>query len=43
MLPWANLLLAEKADAQALANAFSSIGKFAIKKKAGDKDQLFSR
>eukprot|EP00775_Hariotina_reticulata_P007255 gene7255-7468_t len=34
--------LQEKADAQALANAFSSIGKFVIKKKAGDKDQLFS-
>ena len=34
--------LEEKAQAQAFANALATIGKFALKKKAGDKDQLFS-
>eukprot|EP00882_Tetradesmus_deserticola_P000979 GHRQ01001060.1.p1 GENE.GHRQ01001060.1~~GHRQ01001060.1.p1 ORF type:complete len:194 (+),score=89.05 GHRQ01001060.1:444-1025(+) len=33
--------LEEKAQSQAFANALSTIGKFALKKKAGDKDQLF--
>ncbi|KAF8065656.1 KIN4A [Scenedesmus sp. PABB004] len=33
--------LEEKAQAQAFANALATIGKFALKKKAGDKDQLF--
>ena len=33
--------LEEKAQAQAFANALATIGKFAIKKKAGDKDQIF--
>jgi large subunit ribosomal protein L9 len=37
------LCLQEKAQAQAFANALSTIGKFALKKKAGDKDQLFGR
>lgn len=32
----------EKAQAQAFANALSTIGKFVLKKKAGDKDQLYS-
>lgn len=35
--------LEEKAQAQAFANALSTIGKFALKKKSGDKDQLFGR
>lgn len=35
--------LQEKAQAQAFANALATIGKFALKKKAGDKDQLFGR
>eukprot|EP00878_Enallax_costatus_P001610 GHUV01001761.1.p1 GENE.GHUV01001761.1~~GHUV01001761.1.p1 ORF type:complete len:200 (+),score=67.40 GHUV01001761.1:203-802(+) len=33
--------LEEKAEAQGFANALATIGKFALKKKAGDKDQLF--
>jgi hypothetical protein len=32
----------EKAQAQAFANALGTIGKFIIKKKTGDKDQLFA-
>jgi len=32
----------EKAQAQGFANALSTIGKFVLKKKAGDKDQLYS-
>ena len=35
--------LEEKAQAQAFANALATIGKFTLKKKAGDKDQLFAR
>lgn len=35
-------VLEEKAKAQAFANALSTIGKFVLKKKAGDKDQLYS-
>lgn len=34
--------LEEKAQAQAFANALATIGKFVIKAKAGDKDQLFA-
>lgn len=34
--------LEEKAQAQAFANALATIGKFLLKKKSGDKDQLFS-
>ncbi|GBF96185.1 50S ribosomal protein L9 [Raphidocelis subcapitata] len=34
--------LEEKAQAQAFANALATIGKFIIKKKAGDKDALFA-
>lgn len=30
-----------KAQAQAFANALATIGKFAIKKKVGDKDQIY--
>lgn len=37
------LCLQEKAQAQAFANALATIGKFVLKKKAGDKDQLFGR
>ena len=33
--------LEEKAAAQAFANALATIGKFVIKKRAGDKDQIF--
>ncbi|GLI59188.1 hypothetical protein VaNZ11_001021 [Volvox africanus] len=33
--------LEEKAKAQAFANALATIGKFMIKKKSGDKDQIF--
>lgn len=32
----------EKAQAQGFANALSTIGKFVLKKKSGDKDQLYS-
>lgn len=32
----------EKAQAQAFANALATIGKFVLKKKTGDKDQLFA-
>lgn len=35
--------LQEKATAQGFANALATIGKFALKKKAGDKDQLYGR
>lgn len=31
----------EKAQAQAFANALSTIGKFTIKKKTGEKDQIY--
>jgi large subunit ribosomal protein L9 len=34
--------LEDKAKAQAFANALATIGKFVLKKKAGDKDQLYS-
>lgn len=34
--------LEEKAQAQAFANALATIGKFVLKKKAGDKDALFA-
>jgi large subunit ribosomal protein L9 len=34
--------LQEKAQAQGFANALATIGKFVLKKKAGDKDQLYS-
>jgi len=34
--------LEEKAQAQAFANALGTIGKFVLKKKSGDKDQLFA-
>ncbi|KAI8466226.1 MAG: plastid ribosomal protein L9 [Monoraphidium minutum] len=34
--------LEEKAQAQAFANALATIGKFVLKRKTGDKDQLFS-
>ncbi|KIZ05982.1 50S ribosomal protein L9 [Monoraphidium neglectum] len=34
--------LEEKAQAQAFANALGTIGKFILKKKTGDKDQLFA-
>lgn len=37
------VVLQEKAQAQGFANALATIGKFALKKKAGDKDQLFAR
>lgn len=33
--------LEERAQAQAFANALATIGKFVLKKKAGDKDTLF--
>jgi large subunit ribosomal protein L9 len=36
------LCVQEKAQAQGFANALSTIGKFVLKKKAGDKDQLYS-
>lgn len=36
------LCLQEKAQAQGFANALATIGKFVLKKKAGDKDQLYS-
>jgi large subunit ribosomal protein L9 len=36
------LSLQEKAQAQGFANALATIGKFVLKKKAGDKDQLYS-
>lgn len=36
------VVLQEKAQAQGFANALSTIGKFVLKKKAGDKDQLYS-
>lgn len=36
------LSLQEKALAQGFANALATIGKFVLKKKAGDKDQLYS-
>ena len=32
-----------KAQAQALANALATIGKFIIKKKVGEKDQIYGR
>jgi large subunit ribosomal protein L9 len=35
--------LEEKAQAQAFANALATIGKFTLKKKAGDKDQIYGR
>lgn len=35
------MLLQEKAQAQAFANALSTIGKFILKKKVGDKDQIY--
>jgi hypothetical protein len=33
--------LQEKAQAQSFANALGTIGKFVIKKKTGDKDQIY--
>jgi hypothetical protein len=33
--------LQEKAQAQSFANALATIGKFVIKKKTGDKDQIY--
>jgi ribosomal protein L9 len=33
----------EKAQAQAFANALSTIGKFVLKKKVGEKDTIYGR
>jgi large subunit ribosomal protein L9 len=36
-------VLQEKAQAQGFANALSTIGKFVLKKKVGDKERIYGR